>query len=258
MKELSKRILSGIIGLVLLIVVISKGGYFLSLSVYLISLIGLREFYKAIERNKFNPICELGYIWTTGLFINSLYTFNYLEILLTLITIILLVLTVIQKNITIEDVSMTILGMIYIPFFLFYVVRLDGSVYTWLIFIIAFGTDTFAYIAGNLFGKKKLCPEISPNKTIAGAIGGIIGSIILTIIFSIYFQPYNIVKMIILSIICSILSQLGDLTASKIKRATGIKDYGFIMPGHGGVLDRFDSIIFTAPVVYYYIGYFLN
>lgn len=256
MKELGKRTISGIIGLFLLITIILRGGYLLSFSVYLISIIGLREFYKAIEKNNIKPIYSLGYLWTTGLFLNTI--FSYFEILFTFATIIFLILTVIEKDRTIEDISITILGILYIPFLLSHIVYLDGSMYMWLIFIIAFGTDTFAYISGNLFGKRKLCPEISPNKTIEGSIGGVIGSSILTVIFSVYFQLGPIWKIVILSIICSILAQLGDLVASKTKRTTGIKDYGFIMPGHGGVLDRFDSIIFTAPVIYYYISSFLN
>lgn len=258
MKELSIRTISGIIGLFLLVSIILKGGYPLSISVYLLSIIGLREFYRAIEKKHIKPIYGLGYLWATGLFFNNLNIYNSLEFLLTIIIIALLILTVVRKDIGIDDISMTLIGMLYIPFLLSHVVYLDGSIYIWLIFIIAFGTDTFAYISGNLLGKRKLCPEVSPNKTIEGAIGGVIGSVILTTTFALYFQLGPIWKIVILSIICSVLSQLGDLVASQTKRATGIKDYGSIMPGHGGVLDRFDSIIFTAPVVYYYISSFLN
>lgn len=257
MKELGIRVTSGLIGIILLIFIVFKGGLFLSFSVYLVSMIGIRELYKAMEKIHIKPIYILGYLWTTGLFLNTLLEFNYFELILALTTIISLILIVLKEKIEVKDISMTILGMIYIPFLLFHVVKLDGSKYIWLIFIISFGTDTFAYIAGNLFGKNKLCPKISPNKTIEGSVGGIIGSSALIIIFSLYFNLGPLWQIIILSIICSILAQLGDLVASRIKRLTGIKDYGFIMPGHGGALDRFDSIIFTAPVVYYYITSFL-
>ena len=257
MKELAIRTISGIIGLFLLIIIVLKGGFPLLFSIYLLSIIGLREFYKAMEKKKLMPNYVIGYLFTTGLFINNLSLFNNLEILLTFTIIILLIFTVIRKDITIEDVSITILGMLYIPFLLFHISKLDSNIYIWLIFIISFGTDTFAYLSGNLFGKNKLCPEISPNKTIEGSIGGIIGSALLSLGYAVYFQLGPIWKILILGIICSILSQLGDLVASKIKRATGIKDFGYIMPGHGGVLDRFDSIIFTAPVIYYYVSSFL-
>ncbi len=258
MKEFSKRVISGIIGLLLLITVISKGGYTLHLSVYLISIIGLREFYKAMNHININPISLIGYIFTTGLYLNILFTINYIELIFAIITIILLLLTIINRDITIEDISITVLGVLYIPFLLSHVIYLDKSIYIWLIFIIAFGSDTFAYISGNLFGKRKLYPEISPNKTVEGAIGGVIGSSILVSLFSVHFNLEYKWRLVLLSVICSILSQMGDLVASKIKRRTGIKDYGFIMPGHGGVLDRFDSIILSAPVIYYYISSFLN
>ncbi|SHE32279.1 phosphatidate cytidylyltransferase [Tissierella praeacuta DSM 18095] len=257
MKDLSKRFFSGLIGLVLLIFIVSKGGYLLSFAVYIVSIIGLREFYKAIEEIDINPISTVGYLGTTGLFINTILQNNYLGLFFSSIIITLLILLMVNKDITIEDISATILGIIYIPFLLFHITYLDKTKYIWLVFIIAFGTDTFAYISGNLFGKRKLCPKISPKKTIEGSIGGIVGTIILLIIYSIYFELSPIWKIILLSIFCSIIAQLGDLVASKIKRVCGIKDYGFIMPGHGGVLDRFDSIIFTAPVIYYYISMFL-
>lgn len=258
MKELATRSISGIIGLFLLTIIVLKGGFILLLSIYLISLIGLREFYKAMEKKEIVPIYSIGYLWTTVLFINNLSIFDNLEIILTFTIIILLILTVIKQDIKTEDIGITILGMFYVPFLLSNISNLDGSIYIWLIFIISFGTDTFAYIAGNLFGKNKLSPNISPKKTVEGSIGGIMGSTLLAIIFALYFQLGSIWKIIILAITCSILSQLGDLVASKIKRSTGIKDFGNIMPGHGGVLDRFDSIIFTAPVIYYYVNSFLN
>ncbi|MBU5314262.1 phosphatidate cytidylyltransferase [Tissierella carlieri] len=257
MKDLSKRFFSGLVGLILLIFIVSKGGYLLSFAVYIVSIIGLREFYKAIEKVNIKPIYLVGYLGVTGLFINIMLENKYLGLIITLLIITLLILFITNKNISIEDISITLLGIAYIPFLLSHIIYLDNSKYIWLVFIIAFGTDTFAYIAGNLFGKRKLCPKISPKKTIEGSIGGILGSTILLIIYSIYFNLNPMWKIILLSIICSVIAQLGDLAASKIKRLCGIKDYGSIMPGHGGVLDRFDSIIFTVPVIYYYISIFL-
>jgi phosphatidate cytidylyltransferase len=256
-KDLSKRFFSGLVGLILLIFIVSKGGYLLSFAVYIVSIIGLREFYKAIEKVNIKPIYLIGYLGVTGLFINIMLENKYLGLIITLLIITLLILFITNKNISIEDISITLLGIAYIPFLLFHIIYLDNSKYIWLVFIIAFGTDTFAYIAGNLFGKRKLCPKISPKKTIEGSIGGILGSTILLIIYSIYFNLNPMWKIILLSIVCSVIAQLGDLAASKIKRICGIKDYGSIMPGHGGVLDRFDSIIFTVPVIYYYISIFL-
>lgn len=256
MKDLSKRTFSGLIGLILLIYIVLSGGYLLYFSIYILSLVGLREFYKAIENIEIKPVYLVGYLGSTGLFINFMTRNKYLGIVITSLIISLLILIVINKNVSIQDISITILGMFYIPFLFYHIIYLENTKYIWLVFIIAFGTDTFAYISGNVFGKNKLCPSISPKKTIEGFIGGIVGSTSLLIIYSMYFDLNPLWKMIILSMICSIASQLGDLTASKIKRVSGIKDYGFIMPGHGGVLDRFDSIMFTAPIIYYYISSF--
>ncbi len=257
MKDLGKRFCSGLIGIILLIFIILKGGYLYYASIYILSIIGLREFYKAIEKINIKPVYCIGYIGTTGLFISYLLNNNYISISLALITLISLIILIINNNISLHDISITIIGILYIPFMLFYLIYLNQSNYIWLVFIIAFGTDTFAYTFGNLFGKHKLCPQISPNKTIEGALGGIIGCTILVVVYSIYFNLSPLWQMITFAIICSIMAQLGDLVASRIKRITGIKDYGFIMPGHGGVLDRFDSIIFTTPIIYYYISSFL-
>jgi len=257
-NELTKRLTSAIIGLMLLIFVLIKGGYLLYLSIYILSIIGLREFYKAVENIKVNPCYILGYLGTTGIFISSIMPSIKLDLIITLIILTLLIIIVIHKGYSLKDISLTLFGIIYIPFLLFHIGYLGNSKYLYLVFIIAFGTDTFAYIAGNLFGKNKLCPTISPNKTVEGFIGGIIGSVVLVILYSLYLNIRPLWSMVILSILTSIISQLGDLAASKIKRITKIKDFGNIMPGHGGVLDRFDSIIFAAPVIYYYTKIFIN
>lgn len=258
MKDLSTRFISGLIGLVLLIVVVIKGGNVLALSILLISLIGIRELYKALHNINIMPLQSIGYLGTILLFLSAIYPVITLDLVITCLIITLLVLIVSKKNIDLGEVSLTVFGVLYIPFLLFHIYYLDKTDYIWLVFIIAFGTDTFAYVVGNLFGRHKLSPNLSPKKTIEGSVGGILGSMFLTIIYSIYIGNNISWHLILLSIVVSVMSQLGDLAASKIKRMAGIKDYGFIMPGHGGVLDRFDSIIICAPLVYYYVYYFIN
>ena len=258
MKELIIRTISGLIGVLILILIASQGGVVLDVGILFISIIGVYEFYKAINKSGHKPIKFLGYIFCVLLFLDNLNViWSSLDFSLFIILITCLLLMVVNNKVTILDVAYTLMGILYVPFLMFPITYLDNTKYIWLIFITAWGTDTFAYIFGNLFGKNKLCPNLSPNKTIEGSLGGIGGSLLLTIIFSIYFKLNPMWKMILLSIIASIIAQLGDLTASKIKRITGIKDYGYIMPGHGGILDRFDSILFTAPVVYYYVKYFI-
>lgn len=256
MKDLSKRIISGTIGIILMVYVINKGGLTLAGSILLISLIGLKEFYRAISNIEIKPVEFIGYIGAIGVFIsniNSSISFNFI---LVLIITALLISLIFIKDMSIKDLTITLFSVLYIPFSLFHIYSLDGSNYIWLIFIIAFGTDTCAYLVGNLLGKRKLAPELSPNKTIEGSIGGIVGSVVITLIYGFIMNIKPIWKLIILSIFASVIAQMGDLVASKVKRETGIKDYGFIMPGHGGVLDRFDSIILSAPLIYYYVSLF--
>lgn len=257
MNLFQKRIVSGIIGIILLFFVVLKGGYYLSMSILLLSLIGIRELFNAFKNIGLKPINYIGYLATFLIFISFSNDLPSMSSILSLIVIILLIYYVLSKNKNIVDISLTLFGIIYIPFLMFHLLFLSGTKYIWLVFTIAFGTDTFAYIFGNLFGKNKLAPNLSPNKTIEGSLGGIFGSLVLTLIYAVYIEINITLGLILMSIIVSMIAQLGDLTASKIKRWVEIKDYGFIMPGHGGVLDRFDSIIFTVPLIYYYVEYFL-
>ena len=169
-----------------------------------------------------------------------------------------------HKKIKFSDVVMTVFCMIYITVAMLHITAVRklqmGDIYIFLVFIGAFATDTCAYFVGVLFGKHKLCPEISPKKTIEGAIGGEVGTILLMLAFGYVVTQItgfnvNYVALVILGIISGLVSQLGDLTASVIKREFGVKDYGHILPGHGGVMDRIDSIILMAPLIYYFVAY---
>jgi phosphatidate cytidylyltransferase len=254
--DLGVRLISGIIGLALLIGVLLLGGYYLGFSILILSIIALREFYNAVGKMGVNPLEMVGYAATVLLFLANYFVDISYDLIISILLLISLAATVIIKEKNIKDSAITLIGVLYIPFLLFHILRLEGSVYLWLVFLIAFGTDTFAYLVGSKVGKRKLCPEISPKKSVEGAIGGIVGSIVVTVVYSLFYEISPLWSVATLAFVGSIISQLGDLTASRIKRAAGIKDYGRIMPGHGGMLDRFDSIIFTTPVVYYYAYYF--
>lgn len=258
MGDLSIRIASGTIGLIVLIIIVYLGGIPLNIGVIALSLIGLYELFRALKKVGFNPIIYIAYFATLAIYLRIFYSALTMDFILTFLIIILLSLTVLMTNRNLIDISLTILGILYIPYLLSFLVYLEGTKYIWIIFLIAFGTDTFAYLIGSKFGRNKLCPSISPNKSIEGAIGGVFGSALVTIIYCSFFGIGPWWSVLTLSILGSIASQLGDLTASKIKRYTNIKDFGKIMPGHGGMLDRFDSIIFASPVVYYYVIYFLK
>jgi len=160
---------------------------------------------------------------------------------------------------TVTDIMITLFGMLYVVFFLSFIALLhggeNGKYLIWFILIAAWGTDTCAYFVGCKFGKHKFS-RISPKKSIEGCIGGTVGSMILALLYA--FALNKLVGLEIsyiyiapIALALSILSQIGDLSASSIKRTVGIKDFGNLIPGHGGMLDRVDSIIFIAPFAYF-------
>lgn len=182
-------------------------------------------------------------------------------------SILLLFIQVIISNMktTIKDIAITLFGICYIPLFLMYMPLLMGSengkLLVWFIIIAAWGTDIFAYIVGKTIGKHKFS-EISPNKSIEGCIGGIIGAIVLTLIYALVINTYlgmniNYLYIAGISILLSIIGQIGDFSASSIKRYVGIKDFSNLLPGHGGMLDRIDSLIFIAPFAYFLLLFVL-
>lgn len=257
MGELAKRVVTAIIGVILLLFVVNKGGILLSTSILIISLIGILEIYHAFECLKIKPIYPIGIVGTIAIYLSTLTKLISLDLVFTAIIIFMLIVYLFSSRYKIEDMGLTLLSIIYIPFLLFHIYYLDGTPYIWLVFLVAFGTDTFAYLIGSLFGKHRLYEKVSPKKSIEGAIGGIIGSVVLVIIYSKVFKLEQLSLLITMTITSSILSQTGDLVASKIKRSAKVKDYGKIFLGHGGVMDRFDSIIFASPIIYYFIKIFI-
>lgn len=258
MSKLITRTLSGLIIVILTIITIALGEKTLAFFIFLLSIIGIKEFYNAVAKKNVKPVKIIGYLSCVGFFLNSL-GFGRIDVLSIFILAIIGLIIVLfsKKENTILDIAITFFSIIYIPFLFQHIIYLDNKIFITLIFIMSWGTDTFAYLVGNLIGKHKLSPNLSPKKTIEGSIGGILGSTLLTILLAMYFELDPIWKFAMMAIFGSVIAQLGDLFASKIKRLVGIKDFGFIMPGHGGILDRFDSILLVAPYTYYVINYFL-
>lgn len=267
---MATRVITSIVGLPLLIGIILIGGIYLKISILIVSLIGMYEFYKAVSK-------EITIINIIGFLINTLYILfidfeineNFRVIFLALLILSLIVLVIKHNEINIFDASVSLFGFLYVGLTLscVYLVRISsyGQFLIWMIFICAWCSDTGAYLVGVNFGKHKITPILSPNKTLEGALGGVlftgIGSAIYGYIISKIFitEDVNILLVcIIIGIIGSIFAQLGDLTASSIKRYTKIKDFGKIMPGHGGILDRFDSVLFTAPIVYILLHFIIK
>lgn len=258
------RIISALIMLPLLLI-IYFGGKILLLACFIIGLMGVREFYKGFEAMGVKPCYTIAYgsllaLYAINLFVVSAQRENelqwYMLWFFAVIVSSLLYLFKIEER-KLEDAMATITGIFYIVFFSYHVALVDQSgeyrLLVWLIFLSAYGTDIMAYFTGYFLGKHKLCPKISPKKTIEGSIGGIIGSIVLCGLFGYLFEPTLFVHCMIIAALGGVISQFGDLTASIFKRKMGIKDYGNLIPGHGGIMDRFDSVLFTAPMVYYYI-----
>ncbi len=257
-----KRTISAIIGLPFLLAVVIIGGIPLFIAILLISFVALWEFYNACK-GKFTPMKTVGYIGTVVILTLMNFTFEsfYILMLLFILVIILNIIKLIDHKYNFIDISITLYSLIYIPFLLGHILLITkqaNDIVIWLIFIAAWGTDTLAYFSGYLFGKRKLCPSISPKKTVEGAIGGMLGSMIISLIFGYFFLKDYLFAVALIGFLGSIAAQIGDLSASLIKRDIGIKDFGNIMPGHGGILDRFDSILFTAPTVYYILIFLIN
>lgn len=254
------RVISGLC-MVPLLAFVYFGGYPLLVMCIAIGVMGVREFFNGFKAMGINPSFNIALGATFVLYvINWFAPENYMLICAWLVVSIMISSLYMFKTTerTPLDAIATMVGIIYVVFFSYHVVLVDQnpvySVLIWLVLLSAFCTDIFAYFSGYLFGKHKLCPNLSPKKTIEGAIGGTIGSVLCAGLFGYFVVPDIWTHCLAMGLIAAIFSQFGDLTASAYKRKMGIKDYGNLIPGHGGIMDRFDSVLFTAPVIYYYIA----
>lgn len=256
------RILSGVLMLPLLIFVV-LGGIPLAIACFIIGVMGIREFFNCfkaadIKASEGIAVASAAMLYTVYLTVPNGKELNDYIMPWLFLSVAASMLYLFKFNERkLEDALVTIIGIVYIVFFPLHVSLTEQSgeygILVWLIFLTAFGTDIMAYFTGYAIGKHKLAPNISPKKTIEGSIGGVVGSIVLCGIFGYFVVPEILVHCLVIGAIGGIISQLGDLTASIFKRKLGVKDYGNLIPGHGGILDRFDSVLFTAPMVYYYI-----
>lgn len=258
---MKQRIISGIAGVVLLIAVLALGTPFVEIAVALLAAMASVELSNAtgIFDNKkllITTVAGTVFLVASRFFGNTLFA----PAMYIYIVAVFAVYMLNMETIKLKDISVTFFLTVYVAFMFGHLIQVrnmyNGHLLVWLIFIGAFITDTAALFGGKFFGKHKLCPKLSPKKTIEGSISGVIGCVAATLIYCLIcrigfgvFPHYG--QAILIAFGASIVSQIGDLAASCIKRQFGIKDYGKIMPGHGGVMDRFDSILFVAPFVYY-------
>lgn len=260
------RLISGIILLLIALLTVGSGGSLLFVTTITISIIGLFELYRVLKIQA-NLLGYLGYF--TVLAYYGLLWFQKENFMLFLFIGFLMVLMSVYvftfPKYQLEEVSVSFLGVFYVAVMLSYLYQaramVDGKYLVWLVFLSSWGSDTCAYCVGTLLGKHKLAPVLSPKKSIEGAIGGVLGAALLGFIYATLFGSY-ITEMRNPQLACSlscaiaaIISQVGDLAASAIKRNHQVKDYGKLIPGHGGILDRFDSMLFTAPAIYLAVSF---
>ncbi len=253
---------------ILIIAMIFANNLIMDAIIAIISFVALREYYLSFKRqNKANPISIYGYLICVLIcfihFVPEELTFYSIIITVAFSIFILFALMIIlREKYNAKDVIVTLFGIIYIPISLIFFSLLRGidcntygKYVVALVYFAAWGSDSFAYLVGKAIGKHKLTP-ISPKKSWEGSIAGVLGAVILGVVYKLIlemFIPFRITYLVIvLSMIAlSVIGQIGDLAASAIKRYVGIKDFSDLLPGHGGMLDRFDSVIMVAPFAYF-------
>jgi len=272
---LKKRVITALWGLPLLVAVVwfDKPLPWFTILVAILGLLAVFEFYKMVAVSKVPSLTYLGLIWTS-LFIISRNSellsilephFN-LELLTPLLLTSVMIISLIwlplrrHKGMTFTSWAWTIVGILYVGWLLSYLVALrgldSGRNWVFLALFVTFASDTTAFFVGRAWGRHHLAPNISPGKTWEGAIAGVCGAIIASLLFIIpspFSLPLSYWQAILLGLLVSIFGQLGDLAESLLKRNMGVKESGKLMPGHGGVLDRIDSVVLAGIVVYYYV-----
>jgi len=262
------RLLSGIVLVIAALVLIITGGNLLLVSTLVISYIGMFELYRIFHIEKELP-GMVGYLAATVYYCNLKFQFlpDLMMFVLGLLILLMFVYVFTYPKYKTEQLLAAFFGVFYVAVMLSYVYQTRmlsmGAYIVWLIFLCSWGCDTCAYCVGVLIGKHKMSPKLSPKKSIEGAVGGVVGAALLTILYGMIFKNAmgvgntQVYILAAISAVGALVSMVGDLTASAIKRNYDIKDYGKLIPGHGGILDRFDSVIFTAPMVYFLAANFI-
>ena len=262
------RLLSGIILIIIAFVTMFCGGPMLAGVLLIISLIAYRELTKALQVNTeergFNALERVGLAgvvcYYAAVYFSDDHTLSYLCIVSVLMAELLFYVVKFPKY-RAEQVTGAVFAFLYAPVMLSFIYQTRETPYglhmVWLILISSWGCDTCAYAVGMLLGKKKIFPVLSPKKSLEGCIGGVVGSALLGGLYA-YFWVNRVITdqnviwpMVFICAVGSVASMVGDLAASGIKRNHNIKDYGKLIPGHGGIMDRFDSVIVTAPMIYF-------
>jgi len=255
---MAKRILSAVIGGPLLLFLTWLGGWYLAVMITVIALLGVREYLNLGQKAGMKAISS-GLTWLFCIVWLIVFLFQQSAWLLPLGMIWFIIIfglyAVRYSAITFAEAAFGFLIVVYpLALFalLFFLRQLPHGVYwCFFVFLAVWITDSGAFFVGNSFGKRKLAPNVSPNKSIEGAVGGLVAACLFGLVFWLITKEGSLPSVLILSLVTGIVSQVGDLFESALKRNAGIKDSGNFIPGHGGILDRFDSFLFALPLVYF-------
>lgn len=256
-----KRLVSSAVGVVILLVVLfSNNIYLLEGCVTVVTLFAMYELYRTMGILKYKSLVIVGAVCgIVIMFFQFAGTSSFFGLLLLFVTALFLIIIISGgKKIKIEHIAMVFMVSLFVPVFFSQIVRVrlleNGDYLIYLIFIASFITDATAFFVGRAFGRHKFAPKVSPKKTVEGAFGGFFGGIAGFLVFGVVMQhvfgfTVNYGLLVLFGALGAVIAEIGDLSASVIKREFGVKDYGDIMPGHGGVMDRFDSVLFVAPLM---------
>lgn len=269
-----QRLISAIVLVLVLLFFLITGGLPLFFGLLAISLIAFFEMTKAtgvhLKEHPVNGLEIVGIIgicaYYSAILLTGISTYIML-ILIIIISFIMMVYVFSFPKYEARQVMAVVFSLLYAPVmlsFLYLTRELPaGAFFVWLTFIGSWICDTCAYLVGRAIGKHKLAPVLSPKKSIEGAVGGVLGAALVGFLYAFVLVRLDVIgsKMLlfypVITTVCSLFSQIGDLAASGIKRNHDIKDYGKLIPGHGGIMDRFDSVIFIAPIIYY-LSFFVS
>jgi phosphatidate cytidylyltransferase len=259
---MKQRIITAVIAAAIFLPVIIFGGIPLVLLTYLLASIGLYELLKMRKINIYSGAGLISYVLLWIILVPKQYSdifavLNYTKTELAFMAVLLfLAYTVATKNsFTFDDAAFTTLSAIYVGmgFYFLMETREAGLIYIFYSLFMIWATDSGAYFIGKAMGKRKLWPEISPNKTVEGFFGGILCAIIVAVLFTLLTDiDVSLTTLILITVVLSVSGQIGDLAQSAFKRHYGVKDSGNILPGHGGILDRFDSLLFVLPLLHFF------
>ena len=258
-----KRITSGLLGSPLVLIILVFGNNIVvDIALAVIALLAMNEYFNAVSKIA-KPVKWLGYLSSLSIiavhFIPNEYIGMYITLSIPIILLILFAQIIVTNMKTdFKDIAFTFIGIFYVVFFMMFVALIDGmdngKILIWYIIIASWGTDIVAFFAGTLFGKHKFS-KISPKKSIEGCVAGTIGAILLMLLYTyivntFFGMNYSYLVIAGIGLVLSLIGQIGDFAASSIKRYVDIKDFSNLIPGHGGMLDRIDSLIFLAPFAY--------